>query len=176
MLRQIIILVLMSSFSIFSLFGQEEQVQDTLITKESFEKIEVKKGFSPQYRFSKSRKRIYTEKQYEKCLISINDEEATRLFKKSNSLGYNAKFLSYPGAAAILWPLYGLRRDEKFNVKLFGAGCGLFSVALFLAYQADRLMIKSVERYNKVLEDKYGISLKYFPENKKLGFSLSLSF
>jgi len=115
MKKNILIIVLINIFSITLLFGQDTQgqekpVQDTLITKEKLEKIEVTKGFFPKYRFAKSRKRIYTEKQYEKCLISINDEEATRLFKKSNSLGYNAKFLSYPGAAAILWPLYGLRR------------------------------------------------------------------
>lgn len=168
MKKLIAIALVISAFSIAPIFGQETQEQP--------KKIEVKKGLFPSYKYGGKTTRKLDENQLEKIVLSIKDEEATRLFKKSQSLGYAALPFAMIGGTLIGWPVGSKIGGGEFNTTVFASGCGVLTFGLVLGIMADRVMIKSVERYNQVLKEKWGISFQYLPENRKFGLRLSYSF
>ena len=172
MKKLIAIALVISVFSIAPVFGQETQEQP--------KKIEVKKGLFPSYKYDGKTTRISIliphklgRDQLEKIVLSINDEEATLLFKKSLSLGYAAMPFAGIGGSLIGWSVGGKIGGGEFNTTVFTSGCGILTVGLVLGITADRVMIRSVERYNQVLKEKWGISLQYSPKNRKFGLRLS---
>ena len=166
MKRLLIILTIISTFCVAPVLGQRGQ--------EAHKKIEVKKGLFPSYIVDG--RKIKRLAELERIVLSINDEETTQLFKKSKSLQNTSKPFSWIGGFLMGWAIGGALGGEEFDTPLFASGCAIASFGMFLGVKADKNRIKSVERYNSILKDKWGISLQYLPQNKKLKLGFHYSF
>ncbi len=190
------ILMLISLLSIIPVSGQEiqetseaEEIQETPQTEEEQKvkdvqepqgytgEIEINKGFFTTFKFNDGETiRKLNSGELEKIIVSIEDEEATRYFMKSKTLENESLGFGIVGGFLIGWSIGELISGKGFDMRIFGAGCGFTSVGLVIDLFSQKERVKSVERYNKVVKEEWGIDFQYLPEDKQLGFNLKYSF
>ena len=196
MKKLFVILILISVLSVIPAFGQETQetsgekeIQGTLEIEEEQEttkvqelqeerkEIEINKGFFTSFKYNDGEKtRKLNVGELEKIIVSIGDEEATRCFMKSKTLENTGLVFGIVGGFLIGWSIGGAIKGDEFNTPIFAAGGGITSVGLVIALFSQRERIRSAERYNNVIKEKWGIHFQYVPEDNGLGFKLGYSF
>jgi hypothetical protein len=155
----------------------EQEVIEVQETQEQPREIEFSKGLFTSYKYNDGEEtRKLKLGELEKIIVSINDEEATRHFKKSKSLQKASFPFAAVGGFLMGWPIGGAISGKDFDMRIFGAGCGIATVGLALEFFAHKERAKSVERYNAVVKGEWGFNLQYLPENNQIGFNLRRSF
>lgn len=159
---------------------ESEQEQETEPKQEEEPKqiiIENRTSLFPSYKYDTGRRIIDLKAKYlEKMVLSINDEKATYHLKKSKELSTKSKAFAYSGGLLIAIPIAWQFGGGEFNQLLFLPGCGLAAAGIVFALKSDKEKLKSVDRYNQVVEEEWGIFFQYLPENKQLGLRLSHLF
>ena len=169
MKNPLVLFPVMSVFFILPIFGQEIQPKKI--------EIESRAGLFPSYKYNTGKRIIKLEAKYlEKMILSIDDAEATYHLKESKKLSTISQPFSYIGGVLIAVPICWQFGGGDFNQFAFLSGCGLATTGLVLALKSDKERLKSVERYNQVVEGRWGIFFQYLPENKQSGLRLSHSF
>ena len=159
----------MSIFFIPPVFGQEKEPNKIEIGAITF--------LFPSYEYNTGRRTIKLKAKYlEKIILSINDEEATYHIKKSRKLNTLSESFSSIGWILIGISLCSELGGGEFNKFVFLSGCGLTGTGLVLTIKSDMERLKSVERYNQAVEEKWGIFFQYLPKDNQLGLRLSHSF
>jgi hypothetical protein len=144
-------------------FGQDSSAQPKV--------IEIKKGISPSY--IHDGKKIRKLSELEKIILFVNDDEATRLFTASKSLQYAGMPFALVGGMLMGYPVGYALGGKEFNTPVFLSGCGVAAVGIIFGVIADKNRVKAAERYNKVLKEKWNVSIQYVPESNNYGLMLS---
>ena len=196
MKKLLVVLIFVSVLAVIPIFGQETQetreteaVQEALEVEEAKEvnqvqetqvqpkEIEINKGFFTSFKYNDGKTtRKLNLGDLEKIVVSINDEEATRYFIKSKTLQNTSLGFGMVGGFLIGWSIGGAISGDGFNTPLCLVGGGITSVGLVIALFSQNERVKSVERYNSVIKDQWGINFQYAPENSEFGFKLGYSF
>lgn len=166
MKKLLIYSIIISAFIVTQVLGQEGQNPP--------KKIEIRKGFFPSYKVDG--RKITTANELKHIILSIDDAEATQFFNKSMSLGNTAKPFSYVGGFLMGWAIGTSLGGGEFDTSLFASGGVIASIGILIAVKADQSRVKSVERYNSVLKDKWGISYRFSTYDTNLGIGLRYSF
>lgn len=156
---------------------QEQEADEVQEEQEKPKEIEINKGFFPSFKYSDGETtRKLKSGELEKIILSINDEEATHHYMKSKTL-YNTSFVfGVVGGALLGFHLGRVIKGEEFNTPIFATGCGITTVGLVMSIISDKERIKSAERYNQVVKEKWEINFQYVPQNSELGFKFGYSF
>jgi len=159
------VLLILMSFAVQT-FAEEAEQQ--------FKKIETSGGFfGPS--FSVDGNKI-KKNDVEKMVHSIEDEEAEAKLRSYKLYHYTSLVPSGVGGFLVGYSVGYAAFGGEFLTAAFLSGCGAIGVGFLLDKLADGDLAKSVNRYNQVLEEDYGISFLSQPGTGRVLLHLSFSF
>ncbi len=143
------------------------------------EKIELTTSFLGGWRFKHGQDEIRHLSKLEEIILSSGDEAAAEHFYRSQKLLYAGIAVSLP---MVLYYTYKrhLATDPIFEMGIIPGA--IVDTAVFMMitypwkYARERQLKMAIDRYNNVVEKKWGVSFQYSPESKKLGLVLRCSF
>lgn len=154
--------------------GEEQKENQTEETQEQYEKIEVGHHWLLGQVYYVGDKRIGREKT-KSLIYAIDDDEAAGHLRKSEIFfgGGIATFVVGLGLTLTSIPT---EEGKDYNKAMLWPGIGLLGATMFFANQSNEELVRGIERYNKVLEEKYGISFRLYPQSGKNTFLFTYSF
>jgi hypothetical protein len=150
-----------------------EKPDSTQLAKRKYKKIEVRDNwlFGLQYKAGGKKMGAYDA---EALMQSIGDTEVTTHLETAQAYSIAGVVM---GAAGTVLSLYALPMEHReFNPTLFWIGLGVEGVGSGLIGASKRETFNAVDRYNDVLEEKFGISMYLEPLSGKGMLQLSGRF
>ena len=108
-----------------------------------------------------------------------------KLFHTGKRIGKQGQIVGLVGVSIMAASAAGivagvLMEDKKYRKDVFiasGSGVGASLIIVIASFnrmhKADRYIIKAVERYNNVIKDRWGISIRYNNKNSQFGLALN---
>jgi hypothetical protein len=143
-------------------------------TESQFKKIEISTGFfGPSFSTNGDKLK---KSEVESMVLAVGDEEASGKLKSHRFYHYASLVPSGLGGGLVGYSLGHAAFGGEFPTVAFLSGCGAIGVGFLLDHVANSRLIGSVDRYNEVLEEKYGISLLSAPETSRGFLQISYTF
>jgi hypothetical protein len=134
-------------------------------------KIERTPGLFTQYKYGNTR--FFNPQKLHVVIMSLNDEEATRQYRRYQTLS-TLGLVTSAGATTLIFvdAFDGVEQQGLDGLRATTLGLGVASVVLGTV--AMRPLKKSIGRYNQVLAEKFDITYQPLPNNRPvlgLGFT-----